>query len=81
MSAKESARHHSFLRRLQAGGRTNAYGAIPYLMREFRLTREDAFRSVCAFLDAQLELATPEPPKPRAPVKKSTKSPPTRRKR
>ena len=42
-----------FLRRLQAGGRTNMYGAIPYLIAEFGCSREDAFRMVCDWLDQQ----------------------------
>ncbi len=29
------------------------YGAIPYLMRRFRLDRDDAFRVVCDWVDAQ----------------------------
>jgi hypothetical protein len=29
------------------------YGAVPYLMRTFGLTREDAFTVVCEWIDAQ----------------------------
>ena len=29
------------------------YGAVPYLMRAFGLTREDAFGVVCEWIDAQ----------------------------
>jgi hypothetical protein len=43
----------SFLRRLRAGGRSNMYGAIPYLMRRFGLDRDAAFRIVCDWVDAQ----------------------------
>ena len=46
-------RFHSFLRRLSAGGRSNMYGAIPYLMRAFALDRESAFRIVCEWVDQQ----------------------------
>lgn len=46
-------RFHSFLRRLRAGGRSNMYGAVPYLMRRFDLDRETAFRVVCDWVDAQ----------------------------
>jgi hypothetical protein len=46
-------RFHSFLRRLRAGGRSNMYGAIPYLMRRFDLDRDTAFRVVCDWVDAQ----------------------------
>ena len=43
----------SFLRRLHASGRSNMYGAIPYLMRAFELDRESAFRIVCDWVDRQ----------------------------
>lgn len=43
----------AFLRRLRAGGRSNMYGAIPYLMTAFELDRECAFRVVCEWLDQQ----------------------------
>jgi hypothetical protein len=46
-------RLHSFLRRLRAGGRSNMYGAVPYLMRRFDLDRDTAFRVVCDWVDAQ----------------------------
>jgi hypothetical protein len=46
-------RFHSFLRRLQAGGRSNMYGAVPYLMRRFDLDRDTAFRVICDWVDAQ----------------------------
>jgi hypothetical protein len=46
-------RFHTFLRRLRAGGRSNMYGAIPYLMRRFDLDRDTAFRIVCDWVDAQ----------------------------
>jgi hypothetical protein len=47
------ARFFPFLRRLRAAGRSNMYGAIPYLMRRFGLDREAAFRVVCEWEDAQ----------------------------
>ena len=46
-------RFHSFLRRLSAGGRSNMYGAIPYLMQAFSLDRDTAFRIVCEWVDQQ----------------------------
>ena len=46
-------RFHNFLRRLRAGGRSNMYGAVPYLMRRFDLDRDAAFRVVCDWVDAQ----------------------------
>ena len=41
----------AFLRRLRAGGRSNMYGAIPYLMHAFALDRDAAFRVVCEWVD------------------------------
>ena len=49
---------HRFLKRLRAGGRSNMYGAIPYLMEAFALDRETAFRIVCEWVDLQREEAT-----------------------
>jgi hypothetical protein len=46
-------RFHRFLKRLRAGGRSNMYGAIPYLMHAFALDRETAFRIVCDWVDQQ----------------------------
>jgi len=46
-------RFHAFLRRLRAGGRSNMYGALPYLMRRFDLDRDTAFRVICDWVDAQ----------------------------
>jgi len=43
----------AFLRRLRAGGRSNMYGAIPYLMNAFSIDRESAFRIVCDWVDQQ----------------------------
>jgi hypothetical protein len=48
-------RYFRFLRRLRADGRTNMYGAVPYLMRSFFLEREQAFSVVCQWLDQQVE--------------------------
>ena len=46
-------RFHAFLKRLRAGGRSNMYGAIPYLMHAFELDRESAFRIVCEWVDQE----------------------------
>ncbi len=58
-------RFFPFLKRLRAAGRSNMYGAIPYLMRAFALDREAAFRVVCEWEDAQAaecsEAAEPPP--------------------
>ena len=62
-AAGHRARFHTFLRRLRAKGRSNMYGAVPYLMRAFGLTRDDAFRVVCEWIDAQ-EAEPADPPLP-----------------
>jgi hypothetical protein len=53
VAGPRSNRFHRFLRRLSAGGRSNMYGAIPYLMQAFALDRETAFRVVCEWVDQQ----------------------------
>jgi hypothetical protein len=60
-----------FLRRLRADGRTNMYGAVPYLMRTFDLDRETAFVIVCEWLDQQAE---PEPQAPSLRRRKARRS-------
>lgn len=55
---------HSFLKRLRAGGRSNMYGAIPYLMRAFAIDRDRAFRVVCEWVDLQADDATERPAEP-----------------
>jgi hypothetical protein len=57
-------RYFRFLRLLRAGGRTNMYGAVPYLMKAFDLDRGTAFSVVCAWLDQQSDLQEVEPEKP-----------------
>ena len=46
-------RYFRFLSRLSASGRSNMYGAIPYLMHTFALDRETAFRVVCEWVDLE----------------------------
>jgi hypothetical protein len=58
-------RFFRFLRRMKAGGRTNMYGAVPYLMNAFGLDRNAAFAVVCEWLDRQSE----------APVQPSSRQP------
>jgi hypothetical protein len=41
-----------YLNRLRSAGRTNMYGAVPYLMRAFDLERGPAFEVVCRWVDA-----------------------------
>ncbi len=50
-----------YLRRLRAGGRTNMYGAVPYLMKTFNLDRASAFAVVCDWLDRQNDSKEVEP--------------------
>jgi hypothetical protein len=54
-----------FLRRLRAEGRSNMYGAVPYLMTAFALDRELAFKVVCQWIDQQSLAASLEPASPR----------------
>ena len=66
-----------YLNRLRAAGRTNMYGAVPYLMRAFGLERAAAFEVICRWVDAfDVQRATapsesgaelPGPLPPRAP--------------
>jgi hypothetical protein len=55
------SRYRAFLKRLHAGGRSNMYGAIPYLMEAFGVDRESAFRIVCEWLDQQRSEAASPP--------------------
>jgi hypothetical protein len=57
-SGTMTKKYFAFLRRLQANGRSNMYGAVPYLMRAFGLDRERAFAIICQWLDLQAEAAT-----------------------
>jgi hypothetical protein len=50
-------RYFRFLGRLSAGGRSNMYGAIPYLAAAFDLDRETAFRIVCEWIDSRVQAA------------------------
>jgi hypothetical protein len=68
------ARFHAFLRRLRAKGRSNMYGAVPYLMRAFELGRDDAFRIVCEWIDAQEQEATAPPPPPERPRRRTPRA-------
>jgi hypothetical protein len=54
-------KYFAFLRRLQAKGRSNMYGAVPYLMRAFGLERERAFAVVCEWIDLQQETPSKAP--------------------
>jgi hypothetical protein len=54
-------RFFRFLRRMKAGGRTNMYGAVPYLMNAFGLDRNAAFQVVCEWMDRQGEFESKPP--------------------
>jgi hypothetical protein len=49
-----------FLRQLRASGRSNMYGAVPYVMKAFGVDRHSAFALVCEWLDCQRDIAAPE---------------------
>ena len=66
-SPSPAARYDRFLRQLRADGRTNMYGAVPYLMKAFDLDRETAFRVICHWIDRQVH------PEPEAPANKRRK--------
>ena len=44
-----------FLRQLRAGGRSNMYGAVPYVMKAFGVDRQAAFSLICEWMDRQLD--------------------------
>ena len=76
-AAERPNRYFSFLRRLRAGGRSNMYGAIPYLSAAFGCDREEAFRIVCEWIDTQADAPGPAvvpAPRAAAPVKASRDS-------
>ncbi len=50
-------RYFRFLKRLRAGGRSNMYGAIPYLASAFGCDRNEAFRIVCEWMDAEAAMS------------------------
>jgi len=53
MSTRQTSAFDRFLRQLRAGGPTNMYGAVPYLMKAFDLDRASAFAVICDWLDRQ----------------------------
>jgi hypothetical protein len=55
-------RYFRFLGRLSAGGRSNMYGAIPYLAAAVGLDREAAYRVVCEWIDARVQSSAPGRP-------------------
>jgi hypothetical protein len=63
-SSTQAAHCFRFLRQLRSDGRTNMYGAIPYLMKTFNLDRDSAFAIVCQWVDQQHEIETVQPSRP-----------------
>ena len=57
-SRERPNRYFAFLRGLRAGGRSNMFGAIPYLCEAFGCSREDAFTIVCQWIDSQASEAS-----------------------
>jgi hypothetical protein len=56
-AAERPNRYFTFLRRLRAEGRSNMYGAIPYLAAAFGVDRNEAFRIICEWIDSQEALS------------------------
>jgi hypothetical protein len=60
-SVERPNRYFTFLRRLRAEGRSNMYGAIPYLASAFGIDRNESFRIICEWIDSQETLAAEVP--------------------
>lgn len=69
-------RYFTFLRRLRADGRSNMYGAIPYLATAFGIDRNESFRIICEWIDSQ-EHAVPDAPPKRTVVRAERMEEPT----
>jgi hypothetical protein len=55
---------------MKADGRSNMYGAVPYLMKAFGLNREAAFAIICQWLDREAAASEYEPEASRRPARK-----------
>jgi hypothetical protein len=65
-------RYFAFLRRLRAEGRSNMYGAVPYLAAAFGIDRNESFRIICEWVDAQESLAgNPAVPRTSVPAERA----------
>jgi hypothetical protein len=51
MPTKRISEAQRFMNEMFHGGRTNMYGAIPYLQRYCKLDRDDAYSEVCKWVD------------------------------
>ncbi len=72
LSSPHAAHCFRFLRQLRADGRTNMYGAVPYLMKTFNLDRDAAFAIVCQWLDQQDQMGPLQPSRSRRTPGKSS---------
>jgi hypothetical protein len=65
MGSNRQAAFDRYLRQLKSGGRTNMYGAVPYLMKAFDLDRTAAFGVICEWLDRHNDATEVQPGKGR----------------
>ena len=72
LATPHAAHYFRFLRQLRADGRTNMYGAVPYLMKTFNLDRDAAFAIVCQWLDQQEQIEPMQPSRSRRVRSKSS---------
>ena len=72
LASPHAAHCFRFLRQLRADGRTNMYGAVPYLMKTFNLDRDAAFAIVCQWLDQQEQIEPMQPSRSRRVRSKSS---------
>jgi hypothetical protein len=52
MTDEQRAKYHEYLEQLRASGRTNMFGAAPYLMSRFGLERREAESVLLDWMDA-----------------------------
>jgi hypothetical protein len=72
LASPQAAPCFRYLRQLRADGRTNMYGAVPYLMKTFNLDRDAAFAIVCEWLDQQDQIEPMQPSRSRRVRRKSS---------
>ena len=72
LASTQAAPCFRYLRKLRADGRTNMYGAVPYLMKSFNLDRDAAFAIVCQWLDQQDQIEPMPRSRPRRAQDKSS---------
>jgi hypothetical protein len=72
LASPPAAHCFRYLRQLRADGRTNMYGAVPYVMKTFNLDRDAAFAIVCQWLDQQDQIEPTQPSRSRRANRKSS---------